>query len=182
MWPWRSLIESRGCRQDCSCACLATEITSVPLLRSPFSPHVLTCQLLPCFTVLSDIQHPSHRILVPVFFLLAITMSTDTPLSNTNNVEMDLRPSERHHTTLATQDKAAKEKEQASAATLTTRTTTPTRLKRYSWLRRVGSGIILDIRSRGPWYFRDWTDAWNYRVVPATALIFFAKSVDFVVA
>jgi hypothetical protein len=32
-----------------------------------------------------------------------------------------------------------------------------------------------DIRARAPWYISDWTDAWNYRVVPATALIFFAK-------
>ncbi|KDR82622.1 hypothetical protein GALMADRAFT_58471, partial [Galerina marginata CBS 339.88] len=39
----------------------------------------------------------------------------------------------------------------------------------------IGSGIILDIRSRAPWYLSDWIDAWNYRVVPATALIFFAN-------
>ncbi|KAF9485882.1 hypothetical protein BDN70DRAFT_870804 [Pholiota conissans] len=43
------------------------------------------------------------------------------------------------------------------------------------WLTRLGRGIILDIRSRLPWYLSDWTDAWNYRVVPATALIFFAN-------
>ena len=36
-------------------------------------------------------------------------------------------------------------------------------------------GIIQDIRSRAPYYPSDWTDAWNYRVVPATLLIFFAK-------
>lgn len=47
--------------------------------------------------------------------------------------------------------------------------------RRLRWFRRLGRGIILDIRSRAPWYVRDWTDAWNYRVVPATALIFFAK-------
>ncbi|KAF5381224.1 hypothetical protein D9757_007845 [Collybiopsis confluens] len=39
----------------------------------------------------------------------------------------------------------------------------------------LGSGILLDIRARAPYYGRDWTDAWNYRVVPATALIFFAN-------
>jgi hypothetical protein len=48
-------------------------------------------------------------------------------------------------------------------------------LKRLQLIRRLGRGIILDIRSRAPWYLSDWTDAWNYRVVPATALIFFAK-------
>ncbi|KAG6832022.1 hypothetical protein H0H92_006058 [Tricholoma furcatifolium] len=44
-----------------------------------------------------------------------------------------------------------------------------------SWFKPLGSGIILDIRARTPWYFSDWKDAWNYRVVPATALIFFAN-------
>ena len=46
------------------------------------------------------------------------------------------------------------------------------------FIRKLGSGIVLDIRARIPWYLSDWTDAYNYRVVPATALIFFAKYVD----
>ena len=40
---------------------------------------------------------------------------------------------------------------------------------------KIGAGIWSDIRSRIPYYASDWTDAWNYRVVPATTLIFFAK-------
>ena len=45
-----------------------------------------------------------------------------------------------------------------------------------SWLPvNVGAGILRDIRARAPWYWSDWTDAWNYRVLPATALILFAK-------
>ncbi|KAG1822625.1 HCO3 transporter family-domain-containing protein [Suillus subaureus] len=44
-----------------------------------------------------------------------------------------------------------------------------------SVLRKLGAGIISDVRARTPWYFSDWTDAWNYRVIPATALIFFAN-------
>ncbi|KAK0469452.1 HCO3 transporter family-domain-containing protein [Desarmillaria tabescens] len=43
------------------------------------------------------------------------------------------------------------------------------------WLTTLGSGIILDIRARAPHFASDWTDAWNYRVIPATALIFFAN-------
>jgi hypothetical protein len=39
----------------------------------------------------------------------------------------------------------------------------------------VGAGILRDIRARAPWYWSDWKDAWNYRVLPATALVFFAK-------
>lgn len=41
--------------------------------------------------------------------------------------------------------------------------------------RKLGAGIFQDIRARVPWYLSDWTNAWNYRVVPATTLIFFAK-------
>ncbi|KAI8971156.1 anion exchanging protein [Trametes punicea] len=36
-------------------------------------------------------------------------------------------------------------------------------------------GIIRDIRARSPYYASDWVDAWNYRVVPAIVLIFFAN-------
>lgn len=38
-------------------------------------------------------------------------------------------------------------------------------------------GMINDVRKRAPYYVSDWTDAWNYRVVPATVYMFFAKSV-----
>ncbi|KAG7451433.1 uncharacterized protein BT62DRAFT_1071998 [Guyanagaster necrorhizus] len=54
----------------------------------------------------------------------------------------------------------------------------PTKQNRSPILRRLtslGSGIILDIRARAPYFVSDWTDAWNYRVIPATALIFFAN-------
>lgn len=38
-----------------------------------------------------------------------------------------------------------------------------------------GSGMYRDVRRRLPYYLSDWTDAWNYRVVPATWMIFFAN-------
>lgn len=60
----------------------------------------------------------------------------------------------------------------------TSMTLQPGKPKRRAWYRRLGAGIRQDIRARGPWYFSDWADAWNYRVVPATALIFFAKYVQ----
>ncbi|KAF8208598.1 HCO3 transporter family-domain-containing protein [Mycena galopus ATCC 62051] len=43
------------------------------------------------------------------------------------------------------------------------------------WIKALGSGIFSDIQSRAPFYLTDWSDAWNYRVIPATALIFFAN-------
>nr|GAT43806.1 predicted protein [Mycena chlorophos] len=45
----------------------------------------------------------------------------------------------------------------------------------FSWLRSIGHGAVSDVRARAPVYLSDWLDAWNYRVVPATALIFFAN-------
>ncbi|KAI0768903.1 anion exchanging protein [Irpex lacteus] len=39
----------------------------------------------------------------------------------------------------------------------------------------IGSGIVRDIRARAPFYISDWKDAWNYRVIPAIVLIFFAN-------
>ncbi|KAG8713436.1 hypothetical protein FRC11_012170 [Ceratobasidium sp. 423] len=37
------------------------------------------------------------------------------------------------------------------------------------------SGMLADVKARAPYYLSDWTDAWTYRVVPATAMIFFAN-------
>ncbi len=65
----------------------------------------------------------------------------------------------------------------APSATLRT-SQTQTRGPIEGWVRKLASGIILDIKARAPHYASDWTDAWNYRVVPATALIFFAKCVQ----
>ena len=54
----------------------------------------------------------------------------------------------------------------------------PARLHLAGLLRvKIGAGIVRDIRARAPWYWSDWKDAWNYRVLPATALVFFAKLV-----
>lgn len=37
--------------------------------------------------------------------------------------------------------------------------------------------MINDIRRRAPFYWSDWKDAWDYRVVPATVYMYFAKYV-----
>ncbi|WVR08491.1 hypothetical protein IAU60_005546 [Kwoniella sp. DSM 27419] len=43
------------------------------------------------------------------------------------------------------------------------------------WKVRLFSGMYHDIRNRLPWYVSDWTDAWNYRVIPSTWFVFFAN-------
>jgi len=45
------------------------------------------------------------------------------------------------------------------------------------WRIRVFTGIANDLRRRAPYYTSDWKDAWDYRVVPATVYVYFAKYV-----
>ncbi|KAF4539798.1 Anion exchange family protein [Lasiodiplodia theobromae] len=43
------------------------------------------------------------------------------------------------------------------------------------WQIRWFRGMVHDIRRRAPYYVSDWTDAWDYRVVPATIYMYFAN-------
>lgn len=43
------------------------------------------------------------------------------------------------------------------------------------WKIRPFRGMINDVRRRAPYYWSDWVDAWDYRVVPATVYMYFAK-------
>lgn len=43
------------------------------------------------------------------------------------------------------------------------------------WKIRLFQGMINDVRRRAPYYMSDWVDAWDYRVVPATIYMYFAK-------
>lgn len=46
------------------------------------------------------------------------------------------------------------------------------------WKIRLFEGMANDIRRRAPFYWSDWKDAWDYRVVPATVYMYFAKQVS----
>lgn len=59
-----------------------------------------------------------------------------------------------------------------SSAAPWTFTSTP---GRSPFLFGIGSGILQDVRARLPWYWSDWKDAYNYRVIPSIVLIFFAN-------
>lgn len=43
------------------------------------------------------------------------------------------------------------------------------------WRIRFFRGMVNDIKRRAPYYWSDWTDAWDYRVVPATVYMYFAN-------
>ena len=46
------------------------------------------------------------------------------------------------------------------------------------WKIRLFQGMWNDVRRRAPYYWSDWRDAWDYRVVPATVYMYFAKYVE----
>ncbi|CED82769.1 anion exchanging protein [Phaffia rhodozyma] len=50
-----------------------------------------------------------------------------------------------------------------------------TRKSLYGRLGYPGRGMWNDLKSRSPYYVSDWVDAYNYRVVPATAFVFFSN-------
>ncbi|PKY08132.1 hypothetical protein P168DRAFT_300890 [Aspergillus campestris IBT 28561] len=55
-------------------------------------------------------------------------------------------------------------------------TTTHSSTRSAKWWRvRLFRGMVKDVRRRAPYYWSDWTDAWDYRVVPATVYMFFAN-------
>ena len=43
------------------------------------------------------------------------------------------------------------------------------------WKIRLFRGIVNDIRRRAPYYWSDWVDAWDYRVIPATVYMYFVR-------
>lgn len=45
------------------------------------------------------------------------------------------------------------------------------------WKVHLFRGMLKDIKRRAPYYWSDWLDAWDYRVVPATVYMYFAKYV-----
>ena len=57
------------------------------------------------------------------------------------------------------------------------RPSSTTRRKEAWWKIHLFRGMIDDVRRRAPYYGRDWLDAWDYRVVPATVYMYFAKYV-----
>lgn len=43
------------------------------------------------------------------------------------------------------------------------------------WKIHLFRGMVNDIRRRAPYFWSDWRDAWDYRVIPATVYMYFAK-------
>lgn len=57
----------------------------------------------------------------------------------------------------------------------TRQTTSSTKRKPRWWKVRLFRGMYDDVKRRLPFYWSDWRDAWDYRVIPATVYMYFAK-------
>jgi hypothetical protein len=58
----------------------------------------------------------------------------------------------------------------------TSRQTTASQRRKPKWWKiRLFRGMIDDVKRRLPYYWSDWRDAWDYRVIPATVYMYFAK-------
>ncbi|KAL8717951.1 MAG: hypothetical protein Q9225_004858 [Loekoesia sp. 1 TL-2023] len=54
--------------------------------------------------------------------------------------------------------------------------TTASSTRKFRWWKiRFFKGMASDVRRRAPYYWSDWMDAWDYRVVPATVYMYFAN-------
>lgn len=82
---------------------------------------------------------------------------------------------ERHGILLPTSSRDKKNLSAESKAPRAQDTTEPLAQKEAWWNVHPFQGMINDVRRRGPFYVSDWLDAWDYRVVPATVYMYFAK-------
>ena len=77
---------------------------------------------------------------------------------------------------MPSQSRTRHENEDAICHDLThVRTDASSRREKKWWKIRLFRGMVNDIKRRAPFYWSDWKDAWDYRVVPATIYMYFAK-------
>lgn len=79
------------------------------------------------------------------------------------------------HVMSATRRKSTSNDEGASHEHVRPLSRVASRNKDAWWKTRLFSGMINDIRRRAPFYWSDWKDACDYRVVPATVYMYFAN-------
>ena len=92
--------------------------------------------------------------------------------------ETSTRKSWRAHLGLLTHSGSRARQAGADADGLQQTATNPSSRSRRApkwWKVRLFRGMVNDVRRRAPFYWSDWRDAWDYRVVPATVYMYFAK-------
>ena len=92
----------------------------------------------------------------------------DRSINTQLHVPLASRDSDKHHGNIVdTAGRANTHRTTASAAGA----------KGQWWKTKLFRGMVNDIRRRSPYYWSDWKDAWDYRVVPVTIYMYCAKYV-----
>jgi hypothetical protein len=91
----------------------------------------------------------------------------DAPAGNRQPMKPDLPLSNIHHPTTASPSKR-RPKRSTSRVNDLEKTNEQSGKKGMFGLGWLGRGMRNDILARAPYYWSDWTDTWNYRVIPAT--------------
>ncbi|KAJ5953226.1 hypothetical protein N7454_000122, partial [Penicillium verhagenii] len=76
-----------------------------------------------------------------------------------------------YHSTMSAAPGAAQEEPSRRTSTATSAQSSQPKWWRVHLFR----GMINDVKRRAPYYWSDWTDAWDYRIVPATVYMYFAN-------
>jgi hypothetical protein len=97
--------------------------------------------------------------------------------ASANDPHSPQRRSWRHRLNLLTSHSTSQTESQNDLLQVDTRTSSRSKYVPKWWKVRLFRGMINDVRRRAPFYWSDWTDAWDYRVVPATVYMYFAKLV-----
>jgi HCO3- transporter family len=81
----------------------------------------------------------------------------------------------RHLSARRTQHLQPDQESESLSRQISQRSTASNRRQPRWWKIRLFRGMLEDVRRRAPHYWSDWKDAWDYRVVPATVYMYFAK-------
>lgn len=96
-------------------------------------------------------------------------------LVNNGSLGRDRGEMKQHDHRLPTMETAATPTPTAASRGGDASISTTRRNDEASWSVHPFRGMVNDIRRRAPYYVSDWLDAWDYRVVPATVFMYFAK-------
>jgi hypothetical protein len=135
----------------------------------------LNASILACLSRKSLIRNPS-----PAMASQAPANTYTLPTSLHNATSEPGRKTWRHRLNLLT-SRTGSQEERSDNGLRQTNTNASARSRHVPkwWKIRLFRGMIGDVRRRAPFYWSDWTDAWDYRVVPATIYMYFAKYVLF---
>ncbi|MCJ1400973.1 hypothetical protein MMC11_004184 [Xylographa trunciseda] len=104
------------------------------------------------------------------------TTDTSGPPPSGNQNHRKMLPWQRRMLSLHPQSRIQHESQETLSREVSQVTANTSSSRQKSWWKvRLFRGMINDVKRRAPFYWSDWSDAWDYRVVPATVYMYFAN-------